>query len=165
MSDMTTEAELQAEIAHEEAILHTLHRRQRVLETQRAQKGSHEVEASLIVELEEQYTEIERHQAVLHQLKQRVAAQSYERTVEEVEYRLLVAETWAKTPLQLAVVDQARLEWAQVRLGIPTDRARALEREIRIALTNEVLANIDRLEYTAGAGATGARSSGNTCLG
>ncbi|NJO81705.1 MAG: hypothetical protein HC828_02325 [Blastochloris sp.] len=144
MSDRMTEAELQAESTHVQQLLDTLHRRRRHLEQQRVQQGSHNAEPQLQIRLEDSIEEIKQYEAELHRLNQRVAAQSYERTVEEVEYRMLVADTWADTLISLSVVDQARLEWAQVRLGIPSERARALEREIRIALTNEVLANIDR---------------------
>jgi hypothetical protein len=132
--------DLTKELAHQHRMLEILQERRRVLELQAAQRGI-DARPEVLTEIVSLNDEIKRHEQELARLATQAAVERF--SLDEAEYRVMLAETWS-TPLgRPSLVGVARLELARLRMGIPPERAQELEREVRAGLAQEVLAELD----------------------
>lgn len=114
--------------------------RRRVLELQAAQAGGN-VRPEVLIEIATITTEIERYEQDIARVRTQAAVDIL--SVAEVEYRVLVAETWDTPEGRPSVLGAAKLERGRLQLGIPPERARAIEQEVREGLARETLAALD----------------------
>lgn len=132
--------DLAEELAHQQKMLRILRERRRVLELQAAQRGI-DARPEVLTEIVSLNDEIDRHDQELARLATQAAVERF--SLDEAEYRVMMAEAWS-TPLgRPSLVGAARLELARLRMGIPPERAHELEREVRAGLAQEVLAELD----------------------
>lgn len=89
------------------------------------------------------YNELEHIQQQINECEQRIRELEVQQaeadfSLEEAIYRRAVAEVYDTLTGRPRVVDRARLEEERLRLGIMPRRAKALEEDIRSALTEEI---------------------------
>jgi hypothetical protein len=127
--------EIPREIAHQQQAVQALNERRRVLDLQAAQFGSL-TPPHIVTELASLTEQIQARESEIASLKSLSAADQV--PVEEIEYYAMLAEEWDKSIGRLKLAQQARLDWARVRLGIPLDRAQAMEQTVRVQLAEEL---------------------------
>ena len=133
------------ELEHQQSMIVALRKRLRILELQMAQHGS-ATPPQILTEIVSLTEQVQQHEAEVTKLETR--AIENEMSSAEVEYRVLLAESWSAPHGRPTVVDQARLELARLRLGISLERAHHLEYAIRASLAQEVLHTINDGFYT-----------------
>jgi len=128
------EDEIAEEIAHHTEMLRVLRRRLRERELQEAKFGIN-VPPEITSDVQDLIERVQRHDAELVRLRT-VAAQDNE-TLAEAEYRVLLCDAWDTPQGWPTTGNAARLALARLRLGVSTERASELEREVRVMLTEE----------------------------
>jgi hypothetical protein len=127
--------EIPREIAHQQQAVQALNDRRRVLDLQAVQFGSL-TPPHIVTELASLTEQIQARESEIADLKSQSAVDQI--PVEEVEYHAILAEEWDKSGGRLKLAQQARLEWARVRLGIALERAQAMEQTLRVQLAEEL---------------------------
>jgi hypothetical protein len=135
-----TQEDFDEALAHRQKMLRVLRERQRVLELQAAQFGIN-ARPEVLTEIVTLADEITRQEDDITRLRTRAAEGAF--SLAEVEYRVLVAETWNTPAGRPSVVGAARLELARLQLGIKPEHAQAIERTVRVALAQEALNALD----------------------
>src|SRR5262245_10578601 len=137
--------ELEEQLSHQRKMVRALRQRLQQRELQDAQFGINappEVKSEML-ELAER---LRNHETEIVRL-QTLAVQE-QLSINEVEFRALLADAWDTPKGRPTVPSIAHLELARLRLGVSGQRAIDLEREIRFALAKETIANFDpRLLY------------------
>jgi hypothetical protein len=132
--------EISDAIAHQQKMLRALRQRLQQRELQEAQQGIN-APPEVISDIHELTERIQRHEGELARL-QTEAAVDKEPPV-EVEYQALLAEVWGTPQGRPTFAGATRLNLARLRLGILPERAQELEHEVRVALAEEAVANLD----------------------
>ncbi|MFL5805658.1 MAG: hypothetical protein ACJ8CR_28460 [Roseiflexaceae bacterium] len=127
--------EIPREIAHQQQAVQALNERRRVLDLQAVQFGL-QVPPHIVTELANLTEQIQAREIEIANLKSQSAADQV--PVEEIEDHAMLAEEWDKSPGRLKLAQRARLDWARVRLGIPLERAQAMEQTLRVQLAEEL---------------------------
>lgn len=135
-----TKQEIEGELDHKNKLVHTYRARLRPLELQAAQKGMYAPPEVLteISALTEQIRAQEDEIATLESL-----AAEGQLSLSEAEYRVLLAEVWDTSIGRPSTSGAARLELTRLKLGLTPERAQELEKEVRIALVEEIFLTID----------------------
>lgn len=134
-----TKEELQRKFEHLGDILKVLSERRYLLERQAAQQGL-QTPPQTLMEIKDLAEQIRVREQELAQLQTHLVEDNI--PLAEVEYRVLLAETWDTPQFQPSLLKNTKLELARLRLGIKPERAKKLELEIRAALAREVLSAI-----------------------
>jgi hypothetical protein len=132
--------EIGRKIEHQRKILRAVRSRLEQRELQEAQQGFG-TPPEIVTEINDLTERIQRHEAEIARLQTEAAVDR--EPLSEVEYRALLAEAWGTPQGRPTVASVARLEQARLRLGIALPRAQELEHQIRVALAEEAVANID----------------------
>jgi hypothetical protein len=132
--------EILEELAHKKELIQALVRRRRPLELQAAHRGL-STPPEVLTEISSLTDQLRRYEDEVTHLETLAAQGAL--PLPEVEYRVLLAETWDTPRGQRTVAGAVRLELARLRLGIVPERAHELEREIRVALAQESFNNIE----------------------
>jgi len=128
------------ELSHKRELVNALVRRRRPLEVQAAHRGLSSP-PEILTEISSLTDQIRVYEEEIGRLGT-LAAQGTS-PLHEVEFRALLAETW-DTPRGLpSVTGVTRLELARLRLGILPEKAVDIEREVRVALSQEAFNNIE----------------------
>jgi hypothetical protein len=132
--------EIEEELVHKNNIIRALRARLRPLEIQAAQKGIN-TPPEVMTEIGTLTDQIRVQEDEITKLES-LAAEG-QLSLAEVEYRVILAEAW-DTPIgRPTAAGAARLELARLRLGLPPARAREIEKEVRVALVEEIFLEID----------------------
>ena len=132
--------EIPKELAHQQQAVQALNERRRVLDLQAVQFGSL-APPHIVTELASLTEQIQAREDEIATLKSHAAAD--QEPVEEIEYRAMLAEEWDRSAGRLKLAQQARLDWARVRLGIALERARAMEIAVRVQLAEELFDDLN----------------------
>jgi hypothetical protein len=150
-----TRQEIEDELAHKNNLIRALRARLRPLELQAAQKGMN-TPPEILTEISTLYEQVRVQEEEISRLES-LAAEG-QLSLAEAEYRMILAEAW-DTPIgRPMVAGAARLELTRLKMGLSTERSGELEREVRIALVEEIFLKIDiapllgRQESMAGIG-------------
>jgi hypothetical protein len=134
-----TKEELQRKFDHLADILKLLSERRYILERQAAQQGL-QAPPQILMEIQDIAEQIRVREQELVQLKTHLVEDAA--PLAEVEYRVLLAETWGTQKFQPSLLGTTKLELARLQLGIKPECARKIEREIRSELASEALSAI-----------------------
>jgi len=132
--------EIPREISHQQQAVQALNERRRVLDLQAAQFGSL-TPPHVVTELASLTEQIQAREIEIANLKSQSAVDQI--PVEEVEFHAMLAEEWDMSTGRLKLAQQARLEWARVRLGIPLGRALVMEYVVRVQLAEELFDDLN----------------------
>jgi len=135
-----TRQEIQDELAHKNSLMRAYRARLHPLEIQAAQKGS-SAPPEILTEISTVTEQIRVQEDEIAKLES-LAAEG-QLSLAEAEYRVILAEAW-DTPIgRPSAAGAARLELARLRFGLSPERAQELEKEVRVALVEEVFLKID----------------------
>jgi hypothetical protein len=137
-----TKQEIDEALAHQQKMLRVLRQRLQQRELQEAQLGIN-VPPEVMTEIQALNERVRIHESEIERL-QTLAAEG-QLSVAEAEYRAILADVWGTPQGRPTVAGATRLELARLRLGVPIERAQALEHELRVALANETFSEIDSL--------------------
>ena len=134
--------DLEEQIEHHQEMLRILRRRLRVQERKEAEFGI-SVPAEVATEIMTLNERIAKHEAELGRL--RSIAVEGDLPLAEAEYRAALAVAWE--PGKPTYAGAANLELVRLRSGIQTDRAEALEKEVRVSLAEEAMSLIPKNNF------------------
>jgi hypothetical protein len=140
----TNRQDVLEELAHKKELVQALTRRRRPLEVQAAHRGLN-TPPEVLTEISILTDQIRAYEDEIMRLETQAAED--ELPVSEVEYRVLLAETWDTPRGRPTVAGVVRLELARLRLGIVPERAKELERDIRMGLAQESFYEIDPADF------------------
>lgn len=146
MSDYSDQGELLEELEHQRRMVNALRRRRRLLEHTHVIKGI-ETDPHILMQMEDISQQIKEREAEIIRLQ--TAAVEDKETLAEVEYRVAVAETFDTPQGVPSIAGNARLELLRLRLGIPIEQAKNIERAIRAALAVRELGSLTQRELDA----------------
>lgn len=136
----STKQEIEEELTHQRKIIVVLRRRRRALELQMYQQGAHAL-PQIVTEIEDLREQIREREQEIAQLETRAVEEKF--PLAEMEYRVLLAETWSTPQGCPTVLGREQLELARLRLGVSLERAGELEQEIRRDLATEVFSELE----------------------
>ncbi len=139
--------EIQEDISSKEKIIAILKKQLRQLELQAAQFGSAFVPPYVLQQITNATDQIEQREAQLAKLRTKAVEQDL--PLAEVEYRLLVAQTWNQSSGWLSIVDKTRLELERLKLGMDIERVEEHHRAVRTQIATETLLDLE-LNYIQG---------------
>ena len=133
------------ELKHKRELVNALIRRRRPLELQAAHRGL-SAPPEILTEISSLTDQLREYEAEINHLETLAAQGAL--PLSEVEYRVLVAETWDTHRGAPSIIGANRLELSRLKLGILPERASEIEKDIRIALAQEAFGNIEPSFFT-----------------
>jgi hypothetical protein len=140
----TNRQDVLEELAHKKELVQAFTRRRRPLEIQAAHRGLN-TPPEVLTEISILTDQIRAYEDEITRLETHAAED--ELPLSEVEFRVLLAETWDTPRGRPTVAGVVRLELARLQLGIVPERAKELERDIRIGLAQESFTEIDPADF------------------
>lgn len=132
--------EIEEELAHKKQILNARIKRRRPLELQEAQRGLNTPPDVLteISSLTEQILKLEEEIARLE-----ILAVEGQISLIEAEYKVMTAKTWDTPRGMPSIVGEAELELARLKMGLVLEKAKQIEKEVRVGLAEEAFSSLD----------------------
>ena len=129
------------EIDHKQKIINILIASRRKLELQMASFGEQYVPPFIMQQINDYANQIAQKEQEVAQLRTQLVETTL--PVNEVEYRVLVAEAWSRSSGWLSVLDESRLELERLRLGITEDKSNEHHSAVRSRLAFEILLDLE----------------------
>ena len=142
-------AEVTGELDHQRAMVSALRKRLRVLDLQVAQQGI-TTQPQIVMEIASLNEQIERHRSEVEHLESALALDQF--SMDELDYKQLVAQAWIPRRSWPRLVDTIQLEKKRIQIGLLPEKAKEIEREVRAELAREVFydmpANLEQILLT-----------------